>query len=85
MSEIFHLNLHREFSLPLPISKSASIIASSHATGASGWKNENTTRSYSATAMQKMRRKRKCSWNFAGCVATVKGATLTMPFASATF
>jgi hypothetical protein len=51
MQEILHLNLHREFSLLSQESRSASNIENGRLIGASGWKIENTMRSFFATVM----------------------------------
>ena len=80
MSQILHLNLHREFFAAIANKQKRVECGRHHATGASGWKNENMTRSYSATAMRKTHL--KCWWNFEVCAAMAKVAVLTTPSAS---
>jgi hypothetical protein len=70
MSEILHLNLHREFFAAIAKRQQARCIEANHLIGADGWKVEHIIRSYFAMAMRRMLRKCWCS--FVVCVATAE-------------
>ncbi len=77
MSEILHLNLHREFFAAIANKqKRVEYRRQSHY-----WRKRleerNMTRSYSATAMRNTHL--KCWWNFEVYAATEKGIPLTTP------
>jgi hypothetical protein len=79
MSEILHLNLHREFFAGIANKQKRIEYRKQSPYWRKRLEGQNMTRSCSVMGMRKMRR--KCWWNFAGCVVMEKGATRTMPFA----
>jgi hypothetical protein len=83
MSEILHLNVHREFFAAIA-NKEKRI---EYRKQSRYWRTRLEDINYDGILFRNGYAKGapECWWNFAGCVVMEKGVTLTMPFASDAF